>query len=114
MEYLKYLKDSNWIPHPAGIPGVEMNILRSKKDAPCHQSIACVRIAAGASVPPHVHENEDDNLFILEGRAMMRVRDERFEVKPGAQITVPAGVEHEIYEVTGGLMIYDVFAPPAF
>lgn len=114
MEYVKYLKEENWGPHPAGLDGVEMNVLRSKKETDYRESIAYVRIAVAAVVPPHVHAKEDDNLFILQGRAKMRVGDEQFDIGQGAQITVPAGIEHEIFDVNEELLIYDVFAPPTF
>ena len=44
----------------------------------------------------------------------MRVDEERFPVETGAQVTVPPGVEHEIYDVSEDLIIYDVFAPRIF
>ncbi|MGC9312123.1 MAG: cupin domain-containing protein [Sediminispirochaetaceae bacterium] len=114
MKYLMYAEDAAWQPHPAGFPGVEMKILRSKKSGEYKESIAFVKIAVGAAVPPHVHEGEDDSLYITSGRAHMRVADERFPLAPGAQVTVPAGVEHEIYDVSEELIIYDVFAPRIF
>lgn len=36
------------------------------------------------------------------------------ELKEGVQITVPAGIKHEIFDVTEELLIYDVFAPGTF
>ena len=33
IEYVKYESDAEWVPHPAGIKGVYMKILRSRKDA---------------------------------------------------------------------------------
>ena len=114
MKYLLYPDEIEWQPHPSGFPGVEMKILRSQKNGDYKESIAMVKIAAGASVPPHVHANEDDNLYILSGRASMRVQDEKLPMAPGVQITVPAGTEHEIYNVSEDLLIYDVFAPRIF
>ncbi len=114
MNYLKYAKDFRWEPHPAGHHGVYMKKLRSRTAWEYRESIAFVKIEKGAVVSPHVHENADDSLYILEGRATMRVDRERFEIGPGAQITVPAGVEHEIYDVLDEIVIYDVFAPAIF
>ena len=114
MNYLKYAGGAEWTPHPAGLKGVAMKKLRTREDGEYRESVAIVRVDAGAAVPPHVHEQADDNLYILSGKARMRVNREEFAVEPGAQITVPAGVEHEIYDVTETLEIYDVFAPPLF
>jgi len=114
MKYLKYAKELPWQPHPAGFPGVQMKFLRSQNDGDYQESIAIVKVSVGSVVPPHVHENEDDNFYILSGRAFMRVGKERFPIGPEAQITVPSGEEHEIYDVSEELQIYDVFAPKIF
>ncbi|MBU8913736.1 MAG: cupin domain-containing protein [Spirochaetales bacterium] len=114
VSYLVNERDVEWEPHPAGIPGVELKKLRSRDTGNHQESIAMVRVQANSVVPPHVHENEDDNLYILSGRARMRVADEDFEIGPDAQITVPAGVQHEIYDVAEDLVVYDVFAPRTF
>ena len=73
-----------------------------------------VRVQANSVVPAHVHEGEDDNLYVLSGRARMRVAADVFEIGPGAHITAPANVEHEIFDVVEDLYIYDVFAPRTF
>jgi len=114
MKYLMYADEVDWQAHPAGHPGVEMKILRSQKDFTYKESIAFVRIAVGGAVLPHVHEEEDDNLYILSGRAKMRVGNEKFDIGPEAQITVPAGMEHEIFDVVEEILFYDVFAPRIF
>ncbi len=114
MKYLMYETDARWEPHPAGIPGVEVKKLRSRESGDYQESIAFVRVPAGSVVPVHVHPKEDDNLFILEGFARMRVGGEEFSIGPGAQITVPAAVEHEIFAVSEELRIYNVFSPKTF
>jgi quercetin dioxygenase-like cupin family protein len=114
MNYLKYARQVEWTPHPAGLKGVTMKKLRTRDEGEYRESVAIVRVDAGAAVPPHIHEQADDNLYILTGKARMRVDREEFAVAPGAQITVPAGIEHEIFAVTETLEIYDVFAPPLF
>lgn len=114
MQYLKYADELEWGPHPAGLEGVEMKKFRSKAEGAYKESIALIKIAVSAAVPPHVHADEDDSLYILAGKAKMRVADETFVIVPGAQITVPAGVEHEIFDVGEEILIYDVFAPQTF
>ncbi|MCK4515335.1 MAG: cupin domain-containing protein [Spirochaetaceae bacterium] len=112
--YLVNERDVEWEPHPAGIPGVAMKKLRSRDTGDHQESIAMVRVQTNSVVPPHVHEREDDNLYVLSGRARMRVGSAVFEIGPGAQITAPANVEHEIFDIVEDLYIYDVFAPRTF
>ena len=114
MSYSVNQNNVSWTPHPSGLDGVEMKILRSKENGNFQESIALVRIEKGALVPSHIHPKEDDNLYILSGSGKMKVADELFEVKKGVQITVPAGIIHEIFDVQVELLIYDVFAPGIF
>ncbi len=109
--YMVNERDVEWELHPAGLPGVELKKLRSRDTGDHEDSIAIVRVRSKAVVPPHVHEREDDNLYVLSGRARMRVGSEVFEIGPGAQITAPAKVEHEIFDIVEDLYVYDVFTP---
>jgi mannose-6-phosphate isomerase-like protein (cupin superfamily) len=113
MDYKRNANDLQWQPHPSGAAGIEMKKLRGSADGAA-ESIAIVRIAPGAVVAPHVHPDSDDNLYILSGHWTMRVLEQTFPIGPGDQITVPIDTEHEIYDVSEELLIYDVFAPPAW
>ncbi len=44
--------------------------------------------------PLHVHENEDELFYVLEGEHVYRVGEEEFEVGPGAMVFAPRGVPH--------------------
>ena len=114
MQYKRRADQLNWQPHPSGAAGIDMKVLRSHRDDSTPETIVLVRIKAGSVVAPHVHPESDDNLYILSGRATMRVADETFSIGPEDQITVPINTDHEIFDVTEDLLIYDVFAPPAF
>ena len=114
MNYFIHENDVEWTPHPAGLSGVEMKKLRSIGNGEFQESIALVKIRAGAVVPVHIHEKEDDNLYILSGKGQMKVGSELYELKKGVQISVPAGIKHEIFNVLDELRIYDVFAPGIF
>jgi len=114
MSYLTNENDVEWTPHPAGLTGVMIKKLRSAEDGKFKESIALVRIQKKSLVPSHVHQQEDDNLYILSGVGKMKVDTELYELKQGVQISVPAGIQHEIFDVMEELLIYDVFAPGIF
>ena len=114
MNYFTNENDVSWTPHPSGLAGVEMKKLRLKENGTFQESIALVRIKKGSLVPSHSHEQEDDNLYILSGTGKMKVDTELYELKKGVQISVPAGIQHEIFDVMEELLIYDVFAPGIF
>lgn len=44
--------------------------------------------------PLHVHENEDELFYVLEGEHVFQVGEEQFRVGPGGLVFAPRGVPH--------------------
>jgi mannose-6-phosphate isomerase-like protein (cupin superfamily) len=44
--------------------------------------------------PLHVHENEDELFYVLEGEHVFQVGDEEFRVGPGGLVFAPRGIPH--------------------
>jgi mannose-6-phosphate isomerase-like protein (cupin superfamily) len=44
--------------------------------------------------PLHVHQNEDEHLFVLEGTARFAVGDKIFDAEAGTMVTLPKNVPH--------------------
>jgi quercetin dioxygenase-like cupin family protein len=44
--------------------------------------------------PLHVHDDQDDSFFVLEGVLTVQAGEETFELKPGDFASVPPGVPH--------------------
>ena len=44
--------------------------------------------------PLHMHENEDELFFVLEGEHVFQVGEEEFHVGPGGLVFAPRGVPH--------------------
>ena len=42
----------------------------------------------------HSHEEEEELFLVLEGRLLLRFRDQDFWLEPGELMVVPKGVEH--------------------
>jgi quercetin dioxygenase-like cupin family protein len=51
-------------------------------------------IAAGDGPPLHVHANEDEILYVLDGQFRFQLGDTVHEAPPGALMYVPRGVPH--------------------
>lgn len=45
-------------------------------------------------IPPHIHHNEDEALYGLEGEVTVRVGDQIHTVKPGTFVLMPRDVAH--------------------
>ena len=70
-------------------------------------------------VPPlvdtglHVHANEDEIFYILEGEHVIRCGDEEFHVGPGGMVFAPRGVPHSQRRVVPGAGRLIVLMSPA-
>jgi mannose-6-phosphate isomerase-like protein (cupin superfamily) len=53
-----------------------------------------VEIAPGRELEQHVHDDEDDAFYILEGEMTFLFGDESAPAPPGTFVLVPPGVEH--------------------
>ncbi len=105
------VEELEWQPHKTA-KGVEIKVLISKAVQGTDVTCLLVRVGRGLEVPEHLHENSDDILYILSGKAMMAVEgSEDFVLKPGIFVRVPKGTRHRIYDVSEDLLIYDVFWP---
>ena len=47
-----------------------------------------------ADTPRHVHANEDELFYVLEGEHMIEIGDEEHRVGPGDTVFAPRGVPH--------------------
>jgi mannose-6-phosphate isomerase-like protein (cupin superfamily) len=53
-----------------------------------------IEIVAGRELEAHVHQDEDDAFYILEGEMTFTFGDESAQAPPGTFVLVPPGVEH--------------------
>lgn len=112
MKIRKTVSNISWRPHPIA-KGVHIKPLVTKSDDGLDVTCMLVRVPAGNEVPEHIHEEQVDILYPLEGLAEMYVDGAgTFPLKPGIVVRVPKGTKHKIFDVTEDLLIYDVFQPP--
>ncbi len=57
-------------------------------------AVTLLVLKPGASVPPHIHADSVELLYVLEGQAEMRVGAETMTIGPGDAARIPKGVEH--------------------
>jgi quercetin dioxygenase-like cupin family protein len=112
MEICKTVDNISWHPHPV-VKGVTIKPLATKSEDDLNVTCLLVKIPAGAEVPEHIHEEQVDILYPIQGQAEMVVEGAgQFALKPGIVVRVPKGTKHKIFNVTEELLIYDVFQPP--
>jgi quercetin dioxygenase-like cupin family protein len=111
MEIRKAVGDISWRPHPL-VREVSIKPLVTKSEDGLNVTCMLVRIPAGIEIPEHIHEEQVDILYPLQGKAEMGVEGAgTFPLKPGVVVRVPIGTKHRIFNVTEELLLFDVFQP---
>jgi len=74
-----------------------------------------IEIAAGRVLEEHVHAEEDDTFYILEGEMTFFFGDEEAAAPPGTFVLVPPGVRHGFSNRTDKVVrILNLHAPAGF
>jgi len=100
--------------HPF-LENVGMRTLYSKRDDGGEITCFIVKCKVGAEIEEHVHLEETDIIYVLQGKATMWIEDRgSFPLEPDVFVVVPKGLKHRTYDVEEELLIYDIFTPPMF
>jgi quercetin dioxygenase-like cupin family protein len=59
-----------------------------------HLMVNVTVYSAGATHEMHVHNNQEEVIFIIEGNGLSQTLDDSIEIGPGSVVIIPAGVEH--------------------
>ena len=51
----------------------------------------------GTFVPPHIHPDQDEFIYVLEGTIDLRLADKEAQARPGDLVRMPRGVPHAYY-----------------
>ena len=73
---------------------------------------ALVRYDEGIAPPPHFHPNEEQFIYLLEGKLRMVLGDDTATIVPGDVVHIPRNVRHGILPVEGGCLFWSVKSPP--
>ncbi len=86
-------------PQPVVVPPGEghrvgnVEFLARTVDTP-RFTFGIIEIAAGRELEAHVHEDEDDAFYILEGEMTFIFGADEVTAAPGTFVLAPSGVEH--------------------
>ena len=75
-----------------------------------------IEIAPGRELEAHVHREEDDAFYILEGEMTFVVEGEEVPAPPGTFVLVPPGVEHAFRndDQERPVRMFNIHAPAGF
>lgn len=78
-------------------------------------TFAMIEIAPGRELETHVHPDEDDAFYIVEGELTFILGDRRVAAPPGTFVLVPPGVEHAFRnERSRPVRMLNIHAPAGF
>jgi mannose-6-phosphate isomerase-like protein (cupin superfamily) len=107
-------------PIPIVIPPGEGHVLGNVEflartsDTP-RFNFSVIEIVAGRVLESHVHEDEDDAFYILEGELVFAFAEREVRAGPGTFVLVPPGVEHGFRnEGEGSVRMLNIHAPGGF
>lgn len=103
--------EMKWDPHPQ-LPKIKVAYLVSKRDDNVDITCALVHLPAGSQVEKHFHENSDDIIYVIKGKAKMWI-DKIGDVPmlPGTFLRIPKGVWHQPHDVEEDLIAHDTWYP---
>jgi mannose-6-phosphate isomerase-like protein (cupin superfamily) len=79
-----------------------------------NHSLAHISIAPGASSKPHYHKACQESYYILSGRAIMRLDEQEFELKPGQACLILPGQVHQIVNADNQVLEFLAVCAPAW
>ena len=78
-------------------------------------TFATIEIAPGRELEAHVHRDEDDAFYILEGELTFSFGDDRATATPGTFVLVPPEVEHGFHNAGADpVRMLNIHAPAGF
>jgi mannose-6-phosphate isomerase-like protein (cupin superfamily) len=77
-------------------------------------SVAYVIIPPGKSSIRHYHPVAEESYYILSGRALMELGEEKQSLEPGQIVLIPPGLLHEIHSEGPGDLEFLAISAPAW
>lgn len=103
--------ERKWEPHPQ-VPRVEISYFLSKRADQVDMTGALVHLPVGAQVEKHLHENSDDIIYVLQGKAKMWVDGiGNVPLVSGTFLRIPKGTMHQPLDVEEDFIAYDIWYP---
>lgn len=87
--------ESLWGKDSSPLPGIEMQLLAGVEETGGRFALIRQTITID-EVFLHVHEEEDESLYLTDGEITVSVGDNSYDLKPGSFIFLPRNVPHAI------------------
>jgi quercetin dioxygenase-like cupin family protein len=72
-----------------------------------------VTFPPGSNPGPHVHETEEEIIYVISGRGVSKVGDKDYILEPGVALFTEPGLPHGVINNgTEDMVLVSVFSPP--
>jgi mannose-6-phosphate isomerase-like protein (cupin superfamily) len=76
---------------------------------------AVMTIEPGGDAGPEEEHGGDQIIYVVEGEALVRVRDHNHRAGPGTLLTIPAGTRHSVHNPGAQpVFLLTVYTPPVY
>lgn len=93
--------------------GVDMQLLAGAEHTEGRFALVRQTIAVD-EVYPHVHQNEDESLYLTDGEITVTVGEKSYDLTPGCFIFLPMGIPHAIKPRTPSFKGLSVCSPGTY
>jgi mannose-6-phosphate isomerase-like protein (cupin superfamily) len=90
------------------------SILDRTNSTVTNQSLAEATVPPGAETEAHFHPRTEEIYYVLRGRGLMILGDERKAVGPGDGIMIPPGIPHRIRNIGEGPLVFLCCCSPPY
>ncbi|MCR2822071.1 cupin domain-containing protein [Lederbergia panacisoli] len=94
--------------------GVKASFLVDGDDTQGRYSVIQMVERKGLEPPPHIHDNEDETFYVLEGEVTYFVEDKAIHATPGTYVYAPRGIRHTYALKTEEAKVLDTTYPSGF
>ncbi len=107
----KKISDVDWEDHFMTDKGkIKWILTRERDESPI--TVMKVHLEKGVTLPDHVHRDQPDLIYVLEGKATMFIDGEgEFPMEAQMVVMVPPNTLHAIRNVEEEVLLYNVFSP---
>jgi mannose-6-phosphate isomerase-like protein (cupin superfamily) len=93
--------------------GVRMKLLLSGRETGSQFSLLENMSLGVSQTPVHIHANDDETLYVIEGEIEAVVAGQRYVVQAGETVFLPCGVPHQLMNFSGRSARYLLLCTPA-
>jgi mannose-6-phosphate isomerase-like protein (cupin superfamily) len=73
-----------------------------------------MRLPCGHQPPPHIHDDEDECFYVLEGEITIHTPNQQIDLGPGQAYNAPRGVPHTFCVTSPEARLLTIGAPAGF